>query len=563
MKHWITGVVAAQLVSTEWTWLRTETSPVAARVDHPAPGRAVVGSVVIIPPAARERVSAFRTMRYLSIAAAAAGFVAVTIDLPGDGDSPRAEGADLRADWSSAVRAAEDLARLLAPGAPMHEVGLRIGACLVSEAPPFTDEVRLMWQPVSGRRFLRQQRNARRVGVRVAPVGEGVEFPGHLYSAADAEAMAKLVPPKPTAQDFGYTVRNEGDPAVAARIAMSPPPAALIPHASVHEIVDALPRGEAVERSPWRPTHAAVVAPGVVETIGRLGPQGLRFVMTKPLTGEPAPVALAFTAIGSEVASGPGGLWTKLSRDFASRGVTSLRADRNGLGEAVFPEEPGEAACYTDQAVEDTADLVAALRNAAHPHEIIGVGACSGAWCFLRAAEFVDIERVVAVNSVHWAPDTRVYDEAFYDRQHDGQRNSGLLSSGEGAGRGRLRHHYAKATWSLRRFADVVGETLRGDRVGLMAKRLRPQTRVDVLMGREETVRFLLKGGGWQVLRRRMRVVTIEALDHSLLSEEARRIVALHIADHLGREQRRQRVSIGALDRAESRTAMSGVNSRL
>ena len=528
------GASAGELVTTDWTWLRAEGGPIAARVDRPGDGQPLRGSLVIVPPIVRERVSAFRTLRYLSLVAARSGLASVVIDLPGDGDSPRWGGLSLEADWRSAVRSAEELARRLAPDAPHHQVGLRIGACLLSEPRADTREVRILWQPVTGRSFVRQQRNARRWGIAVEPVAEGVEFPGGHFREEDVASMAALSFPKRPPHGSGLQIRNEADPGVAARIAVCPPPAARIPFDSIHEIVRTLPQSVASRAPEWHPTATAAVASGVMETLAPVGKHRLRSVLTHP-TGYVNPhAAVAFTAMGSELASGPADLWVTLSRAMASKGVVSLRADRRGLGEALFPTEPGEAPCYTDDAVLDTVDLLAALQTRAPGVPTVGVGACAGAWCFLRAAAVTPLDRVIAVSLVHWSPDASIYDAQFYDRYHAEGRNPVPFPGPDEARHATLRSARQSGWRAARRLWTMWGETYRGDRIGRMVNYVRPDTEIDVLLGPADNRRFLLKGGRWQLLRHRLRLTTVDCLDHSLLSERGRRVVAQHVLDSVG-----------------------------
>lgn len=517
------------LVTTEWTWLRTGTSPVAARVDRPEPGLPLVGSLVVVPPILRERVSSFRALRYLSVVAARAGFASIVIDLPGDGDSPRAAGVDLESDWRSAVRAAEGLAGFLAPGAPMHQLGLRLGGCLLSESAPGGNEIRILWQPVAGRSFVRQQRNARRVGIHVEPVSDAVEFPGGCLSEADVASIGTLGFPQRPSAASGFRLRTELDSAVADRIALCPPPAARIPFDSIHQIVESLPKAAAIESPPWAPTASAEVAPGVLETIAPVGPHRLRSVLTTPVDRGEVRAAVAFTAMGSELSSGPGDLWASLARNLAREKVWSLRADRRGLGEAFFPDEPAEAPCYTDDAVRDTVELIATLRRYAPTVYTLAVGVCAGFWCFLRAAATSPLDHVIGVNPVHWSPDASIYDAEFYDRYHAEQRNPMPFPQRQDGRLATLRSAARSGLRGAGRLSVMWGETYRGDRIGRIINPVGKDTRIDVLLGVAERRRFLLKGGGWHLLRHRVRVTTVERLDHSLLSERGRRTVAQHV----------------------------------
>lgn len=514
--------------SPRWTWVRTHLSPVAVRVDLPAPDSPVVGSLIVIPPIGRERVTSFRALRCLALNASKHGYVAISLDLPGDGDSPRAATLGLAEDWSSAVQSVEELARMLAPGAPVHQVGLRLGACLLGAPEVGASEIRVLWEPVSGRSFVRQQRLARRLGVPLAVVPEGVEFPGVYLSAKEADDIAGLVPPvDDTHLRPGYLIHKESDPDSARRLATCSPPMARVPFASIEEIIGLLHRGRSTGIPSWEPVTSAEVAPGVVETITQVGPGQLRAVIATP-AGQPTPGAgVAFTAMGSELSHGPGDLWVRIARELSVRGVPSIRGDRRGLGESLFSQEPMEAPCYTDDAVDDVSELLKRISAETAGAPTVAVGVCAGGWCFFRAVVSSSVAHLISVNQVHWSVDPSLYDRLFYRRYHASRELSPLagLSLGEHAGRG-FRSLWSDGSRLLLRAGRVWQETLRGDRIGPMLDLVGKSTKVDIVLGTSEHRRFVLKGGLLLMSRPGVKVNVNRNIDHSLLSECGRREVA-------------------------------------
>ena len=566
--------------SATYTWIATRDGDVAARVDLPAEGGAV-GGVVIVPPYALERVVAFRALRVLALEAARAGFVAVSIDLPGDGDSPPPADTPIPHSWPEAAARALAFARSLVPGRPVHAVGLRLGACIVAGLPAVPGERRLLWEPIGGRAASRRLRNLRRVSVATPSVADGVELAAAHLGDADHAALADLSLPTPLGLE--HVLRAEADRRTANLLATCSPEFAVVPFGAIQEIVRDLPRAEATAAARPPVRAAATVAPGVRETIRLLGPDGLRAVLTEPEEG-PIRAVLAFTAMGSELAVGPGDLWVQEARRWARHGVASIRADRRGLGESLFPDAAGVADPYTTAAAHDTAELIRAARllggspgaaggtgtpgaaggtgtpgtpgaASGTGAPVLAVGVCSGAWCVLRAAETDPPDAVLAVNAVHWAPDESFYDAEFY-RQWRGTDPSAIVgeptsrrprrrSGAEPSRRPEAdRHPRRGQEWRHRvtrakaavverwpQLARLTHPEYRGDRVARLMARVPPRVAVHLLAGTSETLTFRIKGGQRFVTGRAPRIaLTIDPdLDHSLVAEGSRRAVARQI----------------------------------
>ncbi len=303
-------------------WVSGSGRAVATRVDEPLGGQAR-GALVVVPSFAREAVVSFRAVRALAVRAAQAGLVAVSLALSGDGHSETLDpDDDLAQAWRDDVAAALDLARELVPTGPVHVVGLRLGATLVHGLPAGENEVRLLWEPVSGAAFVRQQRRLRALAVPAPVVPEGLELYGFHLSQAHGAGLKTLTAPK--ARDGrapdGVSIRMETDREVAAHIAGVAPHFARIPMDAIDEIVAGLPRGAEHPVAAGALSQSAEIAlPGgrrVVETHVAVGPHGLHGVLTRDPAAESVG-GLVFTAMGVEQSNGPGGLFVSSARALA------------------------------------------------------------------------------------------------------------------------------------------------------------------------------------------------------------------------------------------------------
>ncbi|MDO5712716.1 MAG: hypothetical protein Q4P32_13405, partial [Micrococcales bacterium] len=329
------------------TWLTTSGRALSLRVDEPM-GRTAVGALVVLPSFDREATVSFRTTRALAAHAAAAGFVAYTFDLSGDGDSQDLRrGDDPARCWVADAEAVIDLARTaVGSDLPVHVVGLRLGAAILAATPRTGPGHRIYWEPVSGRMFLRTHQLIRSQSVGVKVVPEGIELDGTHLSEEQRAGIATLRAPRPgaatrTVDEHHDSFRIDDDREAGLRIALGAPYFAAVPLDAIADIVANLPQGSARTLAAWEETDAVTMeSPDgvpVVETLCAVGPRHLPAVRTHSPSATPR-IGAVFTAMGAEVRSGPGGLWARAARDLAGRGVVSLRADRAGLGDDAAPD---------------------------------------------------------------------------------------------------------------------------------------------------------------------------------------------------------------------------------
>lgn len=541
----------AKTTNTSFSWLKSgpETT-IAVRVDRPGAGLAC-GALVIAPPFGREYVAAFRTLRALAAAAVRAGLVVVSPTYSGQGDShPLPAGADLATTWVSDLSAATGLAAQLSAGGPVHVVGLRLAAAVVCGLPaPATGERHLLWEPISGAAFLRQQRNLRKFAVAQPPVPELTEIYGGALSPEQDASLRGLLVSEPLP---GRTVRKESDREVARKITNPALHFAEVPLESIAEIVSGLPLGEPRRLPRWSPVPASTV-PGptgpVVEEFVEVGPHRLHGVLAKAPESRPA-LAVVLTAMGVELANGPADLWVGTARGIAASGaVMVLRADRRGIGEDVDVHRRREPAAYVETSAVDVAEA-AREAVALGAQRVLGVGVCAGAWCMLKASAAVPELDVLSVNSVHWNPDEAFYDAAFYDRFH-GTESQLVRTLTETDAPHPRPGPIAFARFTLvgarkrvayrwpRLLARLKGRPVPA-RVGALLRLVPAQSRLILLMGRTEHELFEAQAGRRAVAHRRRggtRVLVDPEIDHNLLSVRARSKVESVIADWVS-EQR-------------------------
>lgn len=385
------------------TWVVGSGRPVAAWVDDPDDGDAV-GVLVLAPPVGREHVVAFRALRALATHAAAAGFLVYSFSFTGDGDSQSLHDVpDLPAAWAADLRAVVNEAAARVESQPVHVIGLRLGAAIADmvESPLVASTV--LWEPVSGRHFLRAATALRVMTCPDQPVDpEGVELLGLRLTKEQAASLRPLTFRR--SSGGGRTLRIDADRERSSKIAEVPPYLSEIPYDAIAEIVGGLPRGAARALSPWSARSEVVLGSGaqaVRETFCVVGPHRLPGVSTSPDNGRPTRLAVVFTPTASETRDGPGGLWARLARELASAGVGSLRVDRRGVGLLVDPGEVSPPNPYTDESV---ADVAAAIRHARSLFEAptMGVGLCSGGWVMMRAAGRAPLDEIIAINVVTW-----------------------------------------------------------------------------------------------------------------------------------------------------------------
>lgn len=185
---------------------------------------------------------------------------------------------------------------------------------------------------------------------------------------------------------------------------------------------------------------------------------GLPAVVTHAV-GDPRRV-LVWATSSTEPHSGAGGVWARLARELALRGVTTVRVDIQGYGELVLVDEPRDPAPHDMRAVEQ---YTAVTRWAAQEFGLVPDvgGMCSGSWIAMGVASRVPCRSVVSVSHGSWtddagliAPDTLPGAGPMVNEEATGADESGrpMVSRVVGSVRSR-----AKSSQALRRVLAARG----------------------------------------------------------------------------------------------------------
>ena len=415
--------------------LDTDSGAVLGQMHAPASSGWSGTSVLIVGPWGWDDVVTYRSRRDWADDLAAAGHVALRIDLPGSGDSAGAHADDgLVPAWSGAVAAATAYLRGLRGSRRVAVIGMGLGGLVTLkaiDAGASVDDAILWATPRSGRAFLREMRAFSNLqAVRFSLTGEPepellppgwLEVGGFVLSS---RTMAELEPLDATGL-AGHGLRRvllldrDGLPldervrlhlvesgadvvldsgvgwaAMCADIEQHQPPLAVF--ATVrrfldHGLADAeasaggpavLPEGEALAAATLRAGPDAIRQTAVSLD----APAGRNFgILTEPENTTRTGLCAVFLNAGAVRRIGPNRMWVDASRRWAARGVPSLRLDIEGIGDA-----DGDAFAFADvnafyrpgleRQVTAALDLLEArgLGN-----RFILIGLCSGAyWAF-------------------------------------------------------------------------------------------------------------------------------------------------------------------------------------
>lgn len=381
------------------TYFGPEHTPVYGALHLPA-ARRVRGSVLVVPPLAKEQTDALRGLRRLADGLAARGFAVLRFDYLGTGDSAGDAGAwDAVAGWIASVRHADAYLRGLGAGAPAV-VALRAGAALAGAAG-LSPSAAVLWDPVSGRAFARAQSALARMAIGAGP-GRWVGLDVHADAVAELAALPAdvltaprvLVAERPGAPPTG--------PAGADRLTVEGMPAFVEPSAHLVRIPDVAVADIVawLDEQPSPAAPAAVVPTirtracwgGVEEHIVDLG--GAAAIRSAPATGA-AHRSVLLCATANDTRHGPNRAWVHVAREAAARGAGALRFDRRGAGES-GPVGVGESvALFPSTGVDDAIAAACALDG-----PLLTAGVCSGSWYAAHAAREVSADAAVLVNTV-------------------------------------------------------------------------------------------------------------------------------------------------------------------
>ena len=532
------------------TWFGPPDRPLFGWV-HAPDGGAARGGVVLCPPSGYEAVCSHRTLRVVAECLAERGIAALRFDYDGTGDAAgHHDDPDRVHSWVASVEAAVELLR--AAGAPVvAAVGMRLGATLAACTPGV--DALVLWDPVwSGRSFVRQLRALQLLGMDglagTPPAEDGsLAVAGAVYPGPTVDELRSLILPDLSAADMPVLVLHRPDQATPAQeltrlpagtdvgeatdqdaLLDGPSIGARVPHVAVDRVVawlDAHLPGEATPFSPTTRSEAEV--DGVVERFVALGPAGMFGITSEPATGAHAdhPVLLLLNnSVDHHV--GPNRMWVDWGRHMAGLGFPVARVDLSGIGDS--PTRPGERADhpYGRWSVPDVVDAVRAVDRGAG---VVPVGLCSGARNALDAGAAVALRGVCAVN-----PPLHIARRHIATLSPDDPRPATIERINAYR---RWRHHL------LLRVPTPLWRVL--DRLGVVPSRARAiqgvvDTGADTLVvyGADDFyLSRVRRDSAWHLARldaaANHRLVSVEDLDHGLMSPAGRDEVVRHLTEHL------------------------------
>jgi pimeloyl-ACP methyl ester carboxylesterase len=428
------GAQQATGATAQVTFLGTEPDPVLAYLHSPPDGGRGT-AVLICPPFGWEEMCSYRARRRWAEALAAAGYPTARIDLPGTGDSggfPDDPGRvaawiDATAEASAWLRQRSGCERIVAIGIGLG--GLVTYRAAAGGAP--IDDLILWAVPASGRLLIRELRTYAGIvaarhpadarGGPALPEGAS-ELIGFLLSAetkADLEAikLTELELPRTGERRILLLGRDGLSPDKRLRAhleergaqvtvtdtddytdLMAHPQEALTPTHTIERSIAWLDEGPKSTRRSPQPTSArerSSVEMVHAGTAVRESPLTLRLLMgetvgvvTEPVDVPPVPLCAVLLNAGALRHIGPNRTWVEMARRWAALGVTTVRLDLAGIGDADGDERElvSNAALYARRSTVDALGLLDQLAQRGFPDRFVLGGLCSGAYWSLHAA---------------------------------------------------------------------------------------------------------------------------------------------------------------------------------
>jgi alpha-beta hydrolase superfamily lysophospholipase len=449
-------------------YLKGDGEPLFALL-HPAAEPVRATAVLLCPPFGWDDMCSYRIRGEWAEQLARAGHTTLRIDLPGSGDSAGSPTAAGRLDaWTRAVEGAAGWLREHAgPQRRIAVLGIGLGgivSCRAALAGAPIDELVLWSVPARGKRLLRELRTfaalegAKVAAGRPAPDDDGLTVNGYLLSGATVAELERL--------DLGAAQDGESAPALAralvlGRDGLAPDPAlaqaleragatvtladgpgygkmmmepqdARTPvevFALVSSWLAEVPQAQAVEPTPASAPHqlvggraAARAMEDSAEMLTELdgvvlrerpiffdGPTARLFgVLCEPVERRRELTAVLLNA-GPQRRTGPNRMWVEIARRWAKLGVSTLRIDAAGMGDA--DGDGSDLARHTEfyrqGYVEQTRAAIDMLAARGLPQRYVTLGLCGGAYWSVHSA--LEDERVGSVILLN--PRTLVFDE--------------------------------------------------------------------------------------------------------------------------------------------------------
>lgn len=420
---------------------------------HPtlATGEADVHALLICSPFGHEALCAYRTMRDLAAATAAAGIPALRFDYTGsgnaEGDASDLSGLDA---WVHNIVEAAAALRQLSGATHITLLGIRLGALLATLATPLCEAAcdLIAIAPVSsGRAYLRELKALHLAGLAgmaqppVSDTSDLFESGGFIMSAGTHQALSTVdllrldTPPLRQALlidrddlpvtgrlavrwgELGVAVEQQAMSGYAEM--MADPHHSQVPPGLLQAVLTRLKQAHAhhtepepIDSEPPTPICGPAVeirstqahpASTCRETAAFFGDTNRLFgLLSEPvdeaLRQRPHLGILILNA-GAIRLVGPNGMYVPLARTWAAQGHTVLRVDIGGLGDS--PPHAGlpDNIVYSDGALADVRAAIQRLRQQAGVDKVLVMGLCSGAYhAFKSAVQNHPVDALVMIN---------------------------------------------------------------------------------------------------------------------------------------------------------------------
>lgn len=526
------------------TWISTPERSLLAWYHRPESGEAK-GVVVIAPPIGREQVISYRTMRILAIMLAEQGWAAVRFSWSHTGESEDLPaGATWSTEWLKDLETVRTWAANTTGFSDVNAIGLRIGASLLGDPRVTGFAQRIAWEPIAGKKFLRQHAALRRLSVPEIPRWDATseEVIGALLTPENVADLERIVSPEPSESDTDgkLIVDKEPDPKVAKGVYAVVSLYARVPPESLQRLIDLLPDAPPQPLPQWQPAdRARIWVPGfdtdVIEEIVSVGPDHLPAIFTYPLSGARTSEATLMFAASSEPRDGITGLWVRAARRLAANGIAVVRSERRGSGDLGRRHDLVDPNPFSASAIADAQNTARWLKEATGAR-ITGTGLCAGAWLCGAAAAEAPIERVLMLNNVAWRTGLGYFEDLYRDLNPENVLKD--IREGEKGEAPRtfkskvkelVRNRGGYRLWLALGSLDKVNAP---ERVLELASR---HATLDVYLGEDDFKLFTFEKGlpGLKRLQRAGRPVTVhrsDPMDHALLAP-ASRLRALRVIE--------------------------------
>ncbi len=526
--------------------------------------------VVMCASWAYEAAAINQSWRVLADRLAEAGLPTLQFDYFGLGDS-LGDGSDGMNSAFNSIAAAVEALKAEAGVTRVALVGLRLGASFALMASERLDvEAVAMIRPVTrGKGFLAEQRALQRIlqtrenaaivrdddpgaleieGFRLSPAALGEITGLDLTKLSGKGPKRALIAGEPGSKQYEALAASLSARAIATtRIDLgevagwAPAPAPTPPPLADCAKLAAWLKGEAAA-TPLRSEEAGLRGEGFVESALRFGPeQGLSGILCrpdKPRTGEKAVIFLN-TGANSHIGAGRAAVF--YARTLAAVGVTSLRMDIIGIGDAAWTGEGPLSAIHQVERTADVSAAIDALRAIGY-EKISLVGLCSGGFlAFQSALADSRVDRILVANPQFWFPPTaeqladplngaygsssgyaaKLLNPVTWKRLVNGELRASTL---KGIGRALFERGVGKG----RNLAARLLKSADGDR-GLAGQLSRLKARgceVTLVLSEGDpaiaTLEALAPGGNLRVFDGLMRIVVARGADHAFVMTRTR-----------------------------------------